>query len=383
MKTDFISQKIDKSNHLNQRRQLRMIESMEGVECTINGKKFINFSSNNSLGLAQHPLLKEQSIEFLNKYGTGSTASRLVCGTQTFHDETEKRLAELLGYESALIFNSGFQANLTVIPALMDRHSCILADKACHNSLLQGAKLSEANLIRFRHNDLDHLEYLLKSEIAQKGRKLIISESIFSMDGDVSDIDKLIHLANQYDALLYIDDAHAFGIAGDKGMGLAANKKGIDIVAGGFGKGAGAFGGYIGCTARMREYLIQFCSGFLYSTALPSSVVGSIQAALRLIPDLNKSRETLNFHADYLRKELRRLGFDVGSSSTHIIPLVLGNETKALSMTSHLEEKGILAVAIRPPTVSAGCSILRISLSSLHSIQHIQQLIDTLASLNG
>lgn len=369
-----ISEKIERRRFDNQLRRLRTIDGMDGIEATIEGKRLVNFCSNNYLGLANHPGLVRRSVAFTEDYGTGAAASRLVTGHFDYHAKVEDKLAKALGQESALLFNSGYQANLSILPALADRNAVIYADRACHHSLLQGAKLSGAKLQRYRHNDLIHLEELLKNG-DEKARKIIVTETLFSMDGDYSDIDGLIRLSKHCDAWLYIDDAHAFGIDGARGFGCGESRKGIDFLVGGFGKAAGAFGGYVGCSSTMKEYLIQFAPGLIYSTAMPASVVGAIDAALDIIPTMAKERENLKQHAAFLRHQLKTEGFDTGLSASHIIPLILYNEQDALALAAQLEEEGILALAIRPPTVPRGSSRLRISLSALHTPEQIEHLI--------
>lgn len=379
MKEKFILEKIQERKQKLQYRSLRTIESVEGVEVVYDGKRFINFSSNNYLGLANHPALKKSGIDFIEKYGTGALASRLLSGTHSYHDLIELHLAKLIGTETALLLNSGFQANLTLLSALGDSKSLILIDKACHNSLIQGALLSRAQIMRYRHNDLNHLTQLLeKSKSRQYTQKIIVTETIFSMDGDVSDIDLLISLADCHQAFLFLDESHAFGVAGINGMGLAAHKKGVDLIVGGLGKGAGSFGAYVGCSARMREYLINFCTGIIYSTAMPPSVAGSIYGALLLLPDLIKEREILCQNSQYLRKNLKDLNIETGSSTTHIIPLILKEESQVLSLAKIFEENNILTSAIRPPTVPYNGSRVRLSLSCMHKKEHLDHLLNIL-----
>jgi 8-amino-7-oxononanoate synthase len=375
----FLTDFIDQRKQVNQQRHLRTLIISDQAEVQYNGRTLINFCSNNYLGLANHPLLKQRAIDYINQYGTGATASRLVCGNFHFHEEVEAKIATLMQYESALLFNSGYQANLTLLPALADRYSLILADKHNHHSLLQGAKASGAKVVRYRHNDLNHLEFLLQN--AAQGpytRKWIVTESIFSMDGDSSDLDALAVLSKKYSALLYVDDAHATGIAGVNGMGHTSHRSGMDIAVGVFGKAGGASGAFAACSKLMHTYLIQCCAGIIYSTALPPSIVGAIDGALEIIPQLETERKKLHENITSLRNTLQQLGFNTGASTTHIIPLMMKTEMQALALATWLEQNGILAIAIRPPTVPAGCSCVRISLSAMHTQQHLDQLLTAL-----
>jgi 8-amino-7-oxononanoate synthase len=240
--------------------------------------------------------------------------------------------------------------------------------------LLQGVLLSGAKLLRFRHNDKAHLETLLQAQ--QGAHIIIVSESVFGMDGDRADLATLIALARTCGAMLYIDEAHATGVCGPRGFGLCANYKGqINIAMGTFGKALGSFGAYIACSQSLRDYLIQRCGGLIYSTALPPSVLGANLAALELVPQMDSERAYLQEQSARLRDSLRAQGWDCGASVTHIIPVILGGEDSALNLSERLAERGILAPAIRPPTVPRGSSRLRISLSTAHKTEDIDRLI--------
>lgn len=377
-KSDFLKDELEKrkSNHL--LRKLRSAKPLPGGEIVVDGHKMLNFCSNDYLGLSGHPLLRERAEEYLREYGSGSTASRLVCGNFDCFEKTENKIAQLTGREGALIFNSGFQTNVSLFPALTDSDSLILSDDYNHNSIIQGALLSRCRVERFHHNDLNHLEQLLKENI-NKGfsRILIATESIFSMDGDTSDIDSLIQLSVKYDSLLVVDEAHATGVTGHNGMGLASGKD-IDILMGTFSKAAGSFGAYVAGNNDLREYLINFCYGLIYTTALPPSVVGSIDAAMELIPQMDRERVELSGKAKMLRSSLNNMGYNTGNSTTQIIPLIIGDEKETLSLSKWLEENSVLAMTFRPPTVTKGESRIRLALSALHEEEHIGRLLELL-----
>ncbi|MGB5596821.1 MAG: 8-amino-7-oxononanoate synthase [Crocosphaera sp.] len=376
---DFIEKELQEREKNNNLRQLNSIYPKDAVTIVKNGKTLINFSSNDYLGLSKHPKIITTSQDYLNQYGTGSTASRLVTGTYDIHEKLEQKLAKLCNKESALLFNTGFQANSTIIPALVHKKSLVLCDRLVHNSILQGIFLSQAQWTRYKHNDLGHLDRLLKKAISQGyNRILIVTETVFSMEGDRSDVDALIKLSQQYNTLLYLDDAHSLGIMGEKGMGLTAYKSGIDISLGTFGKAFGSFGAFITASKLMCDYLINCCPGFIYTTALPPAVIGSINAALDIITTLDKDRTYLLQQVDYLQNKLRNLGYQVINSSSPIIPVIIGDEKKALNLSQFLENNGILATAIRPPTVPKNTARIRFVLSSKHQPDQINYLIHLL-----
>ena len=374
-KYNFITSALEerKSSHLF--RSLKTVVPLPDAEVEVNGRKMFNFCSNDYLGLATHPLLKQRSIEYTRRYGAGSTASRLVCGNFDCFDDLEDKLARLTGNESALVFNSGFQANVSLLPALADSDTLILSDYLNHNSIIQGCKLSRCYVNTFHHNDLDHLEDLLKASAGSHSRNFIVTESIFSMDGDVCDIDTLILLSEKYHSILVVDEAHATGVIGKNGMGVSSGKN-VELVMGTFSKGMGSFGAYISSSSMIRDYLINFCNGLIYTTALPPAVIGSIDAALELIPVMNKERNELMANSDKLRNGLKEMGYDTGNSTTHIIPVIIGDEKEALSLSAWLEENSVLATTFRPPTVPRGQSRIRVALTATHNEKHVALLLD-------
>jgi 8-amino-7-oxononanoate synthase len=379
IKKAFIKKGLEDRRAQKLLRRMKEIKPFSGVEIEVDGRRMLNFSSNDYLGLSGHPLLKERSAEFTDRYGSGSTASRLVCGNYECFDLVEKKIAELSGRQSALILNSGFQANASLLPSLVDKDTLVLSDQLNHNSLIQGCLLARCPIERFRHNDMGHLEELLKKHRGKNGgrRILIVTESVFSMDGDRSDIDTLVKLSEDYDAFLYVDEAHATGLFGRNGLGLTSWKD-VDITMGTLGKAAGSFGAYVVCDEEIRDYLINFCYGLIYTTALPPSVLGAIDAAMDLIPAMDKERKELFDKSDYLRKVLNDFGFNTSTSSTHIIPIVIGDEAETMALSTWLEENGILGVTFRYPSVPRGDSRIRLTLSAAHTWEHIELLTDVL-----
>lgn len=338
-------------------------------------ESLLDFTSFDYLSLAKHPLLKKNAEKYLHLYGVGSSGSRLTTGTKGYTVSIESKVAKLKGKEAALVMNSGYQANLSVIACLAGRNSVVYADGLCHNSLLMGAKLSEAKLVRFPHKDYRRLETLLQGE---KKQAIVLTESLFGMDGDFADLDCLINLCTEYGALLYVDEAHATGIYGKKGAGLTEGKEGIDVVMGTFGKALGSFGAYIACSEEMKEYLVNFCGGLIYSTALPPPVMGAQEAALDLLPELEKERGELLTKALWTREKLLEEGWNTGKTTSQIIPIIIGGGEKALAIGEHLKNEGIHLHPIRPPTVPKGTARLRLSLCLHHTEKQIEQLINAL-----
>lgn len=344
-------------------------------------RELLNFSGNDYLGLSSHPALIERAIAAAETWGVGSGASRLVSGTLTLHEKIEAKLARLKNTEAALIFASGYQANATILPALLRRElhghePIVFADELVHNSIHQGCRGAGVLPVFFPHNDLDALESRLKEDAKRPGARFILTESLFSMDGDRTDVAALADLADRYGAFLYLDEAHATGVLGPRGMGLAGEAPGrVPLIMGTFSKALGSFGAYVACSRALRDYLINRCGGFIYSTALPPPVLGAIDAALDLVPTLDEARMRLKGAGKRVRTAFRDAGIDTGLSTTHIVPAILGEETAALAMSRELERVGILGVAIRPPTVPPHTSRIRFSLSAAHSSKDIEQLI--------
>jgi 8-amino-7-oxononanoate synthase len=372
----FIHQSLQERHNQDRLRQLNPIQPIDATQVRQGDRILINFSSNDYLGLSKHPALIDRAQDYSQRYGTSATASRLVAGSYDIHHALEQRLAEALGQEAALLFGTGFQANLTILPTLVDRHSLVLCDRLVHNSLLQGIQLSGSPFRRYRHNDLQALEAaLLAAQARAYNRILIVSETLFSMDGDRSDVPALVALAQRYGAILYLDDAHALGVMGPQGMGLAAHQSGVDLVVGTCGKALGSFGAFVACSRSLRDYLINCCPGVIYTTALPPSVIGSIDAALDLIPGMEADRQRLQAHSNLLRDHLTALGYDSSRSTSQIVPAIVGPEDRTLALAAALERQGFLAIAIRPPTVATGSSRLRFTLSSAHSSAQCEALI--------
>jgi len=382
---ETLSQYVNSLDDKGLRRRLRPVGKTQNGHTDMAGRDIVNFSSNNYMGLAQHPLLIERACKWAQDWGAGSMASRLVCGTMELHDCVEARLQAAKGGEAALVFNSGFQANSAILTALLDKdvlgkEPLVFCDRLNHASMHHGLKAAGIRQIRYRHNDLDHLQDLLRKHEGENAHRFILSESVFSMDGDQSDVDALVGLADKYGAQLYLDEAHATGVLGQNGFGLCAGKN-VQLKMGTFSKALGGFGAYLVCSQAVKDYLVNRCAGFIYSTSLPPAVLGAMDAALELVPSLNAERKRLLDNAEKVRQSFMDCGFDVGESSTQIIPLIIGDETRTLEVARALEDEGVLGIAIRPPTVPRGTSRIRFALSASHSDADIDHLCDVVKRL--
>lgn len=370
---------------LENKKKQRLLRSLTEVlpagkgKIFVNGKKFVNLSSNDYLGLSSHPEIISSSQEAL-RIGAGVCASRLMTGSTSLHHTLEKRTAEFKKKPAALVFNSGYQANVGIISAFCGKDWCIFSDRLNHASIIDGIRLSDAKFFRFLHNDMEHLEKLLKRERNKYSGAFIITETVFSMDGDLSPLKDIVRLKEKYDCVFMVDEAHATGIFGKNGSGLAEEEnvtEKIDIVMGTFSKALGSFGAYAAMSVELKEYFVNTCRSFIYSTALPPLVIAANLAALEIVKKEPVRRQTLLKNAEYLRTRLKSKGFVVKGES-QIIPILTGRSDTAVSMSEFLKEKGYWALPIRPPTVPHGQARLRVSLSYDHDIEEIERFADVL-----
>jgi len=376
---------LDDLEKIGRRRRLRDIDRLADGRVNLGNGPLIDFSSNDYLGLSNHQELVERARQYMARWGAGAAASRLVSGNLQPFSMIEEKIARGKGSEAALLFVSGVQANSTIIPALLDARvldgePLVYVDRLNHASLIQGCRAAGANQIRYRHNDLSHLEELLEQHKEEVRPRFIITETVFSMDGDRSDMQALTTLAKKYGAFIYVDEAHATGVLGHNGFGLAHGLRN-GLAMGTFSKGLGSFGAYVACSHLLRDYLINRCGGVIYATALPPSVLGTIDAAIDLLPDLSLERAIVARHAERFRMALTEAGLDIGLSTTQIVPLILGDEERALEIAKRLEAEGFMAVAIRPPTVPVGTSRIRFSFSAKHLDTQIDSLIEAVIRL--
>ena len=369
-------------DHMAQRhicRVLRPVRHSGPVTVIRDGRALVNFSSNDYLGLSHHPALAARAAQWLHEDGTGAGASRLVTGTSAKHMAVEARLAAFKGAEAALLLASGWQANASVLAAILrlaaDQGAppLVFADRLNHASLHHGCMAAGVRQIRFRHNDLDHLESLLLRHADDPGLRIIVTESVFSMDGDRTDIARLSALARRHGAFTYVDEAHATGVLGPQGRGLCAGHE-IDLVMGTFSKALGGFGAFVTGSRALCDWLVNACSGFVFTTAPPPAMLGAMDAAIECLPQLDEERARLARNAAYIRDVVRGCGLSPEPSTTQIVPIMLGDAARALRFAASLEAQGLLAAAIRPPTVPPNGSRIRLALSAAHTDAMIDQL---------
>ena len=370
-----------KSNHLY--RQRRVLESAQGAEVVVDGKPYLNFCSNDYLGLANHPDVVAAFTAAANDFGVGSGASHLVCGHSSLHHQLEEELADYVGRDRAVLFSTGYMANLGIVNALVGKQDAIFEDKLNHASLLDAGLLSGARFQRFLHNDLESLESRLKKSTEDK--KLIVVDSVFSMDGDLAPLDDLAALAKKYNAGLMADDAHGFGVLGDTGAGCAEHFKldqqQLPVLMATLGKSLGCFGAFAAGSEQLVETLIQFARPYIYTTALPPAIAAAGLASLHIVREDVTRRQHLQSLIAYFRERAEKLGLTLMPSTTAIQPLMIGASEQAIAISDALLEKGFLISAIRPPTVPINSARLRITLSAAHSEQQVERLLVALAEV--
>ncbi|NTV12867.1 MAG: 8-amino-7-oxononanoate synthase [Desulfobulbaceae bacterium] len=335
-----------------------------------------DFSSNDYLALSQHPELIRSSREALEGYGTGVGAARLMSGDLALFHQLEQEIANFKGCAAALLFGSGYMANVGMIPALVGRGDVVFTDRLDHASIYDGCRLAGARLLRFRHNDLAHLEELLKKERGT-GRGLVIVESLYSMDGDIAPLAELVALKNRYSCLLLVDEAHATGLYGQHGAGLiqeAGLADQVEVVVGTFGKALGSYGAYVAGSQELREYLINRARSFIYSTGLPPAVVGASLAAVRLVRNHPELRRQLAERAAYFKDCLIREGLPGIPGPSHIVPVMIGDGATALRLAEECYRVGLFLTAIRPPTVPEGSARVRFSLTLHHRLDELAEV---------
>jgi 8-amino-7-oxononanoate synthase len=377
MSTGFINAELQKIKDAGLYRSLRRVEADQDATLILNGREVINFSSNNYLGIANHPALATAAKAAIDRYGCGSGASRLISGNMTLHEELEKKLAKFKGCEAALVFNSGFQANTGILATLVGEGDVIFSDEFNHASIIDGCRLSRAKSQVYAHGDLDSLETGLRAA-PSGGRKLIVTESIFSMDGDEAPLLDIVELAEKYRAMVMVDEAHGTGVFGPNGAGVVAKlglTERVDIQMGTLGKALGGFGAYVAGSNALRELLINRCRSFIFTTSLPPAVMAMAIAAIDLVVNEPQRRETLRTNCQILRKGLLDLGFELTPSESAILPLIVGDAARCMELSTQLLENGIFAQGIRPPTVPPGTSRLRITLMATHTIQQIEKAL--------
>lgn len=363
-------------------RQRRIVESAQDARICIDGKNMLQFCSNDYLGLANHPELIDAVNAAAKNFGVGSGASHLVSGHSVLHHRLEVRLAELTGRDRALLFSTGYMANLGAVAALVSRGDHVLEDRLNHASLLDAGLLSGARFQRFQHNDIDDLERRL-SKLPEEGSRLVVVDSVFSMDGDAAPLAALAATAQRHNAWLMADDAHGFGVLGEHGGGSAEHfgldQQQLPVLMGTLGKAIGSYGAFIAGSETLIESLIQFARPYIYTTALPPAVAAASLASLDVLRKESWRRSHLQDLINDFRSGAAQLGLPLMTSATAIQPLLVGSDAQAMTISAALEAQGILISAIRPPTVPEGTARLRVTLSAAHSKADVEQLLSTLA----
>lgn len=370
---------------LKEQSNLRSLPRMthDGRDVIVDGQRMLNLSSNDYLGLAADSSLREEFLHTLtpNTFLPTSSSSRLLTGNFTVYEELEAELSRLFGTEAALVFNSGYHANTGILPAVSDAQTLILADKLVHASLIDGIRLSSARCIRYRHNDLPQLERLLKEHHASYRQIIVVTESVFSMDGDEADLAALVRLKRSYDnVLLYVDEAHAFGVRGKQGLGCAEESgtiADIDFLVGTFGKAAASAGAYLVCRKVIREYLVNRMRTLIFTTALPPVNIAWTLFVVRKLAGMGERREHLAHISRTLREALQARGYNCPSTS-HIVPMIIGPSADTRLRADALQRHGFYALPVRPPTVPEGTSRIRFSLTADIQEREIEELIQHL-----
>ena len=377
MALDWLQKQVQDLKDQNLYNNILTIESPIGPEITIGSKKLLNFCSNNYLGIANNPEMKEAAKAAIDEFGIGPTAVRTIAGTTTLHKKLEEKLAEFKKAEAVITFQSGFIANLATIPALTGEGDFIFSDELNHASIIDGCKLSKAEVIRFAHANPVDLEEKIKS-VPTGAKKLVITDGVFSMDGDIAPLDKLYEVTSKYDAILMVDDAHGEGVLGDSGRGIVDHfgmHGKVDIEVGTMSKAFGVVGGFAAGKREIIEWLSQRARPFLFSSAMTIPDTGACIAAVELLEKSGDLVKKLWENADYLRDRLKKLGFDTGISTTPIVPIMLGENKTAQDFSKELFEEGLFAKAIVYPTVPQGKARIRVMNSAGHTKEQLDKAL--------
>lgn len=362
-------------------RSIKDVESKIGLEVTINGKKFINFASNDYLGLSQHPAVREAAVEAIRLFGVGSGASRLLSGGTVIHKKLEELLCAFKGSQSSLILNSGYTANTSIIPSIAEEDDIIFSDELNHASIIDGCRLSRAQRVIYKHGDIEDLRRLMKNSLC-KGKKIVITDTVFSMDGDIAPISDIYEICKNEEALLYLDDAHGTGVLGDGFGALKHFKLNSDkfvIQMGTFSKALGSFGAFVCGSSNLIDWLTNSSRGLIFSTALPASIVASAYASLKILMEDNTFVQKLWENTHNIMGTIRSLGLKTTKTQTPIIPIIFENIKDAMHASKVLQDSNIYAPVIRPPTVKT--PRIRLTVSAAHRPEEIEALKEALKRL--
>ena len=367
---DFITQRLNELKEQGVYRKLPVLESPSGPRCIVNGKNVINLSSNNYLGLANHPRLREAGKKAIDKWGMGAGAVRTIIGTMSIHEELEEKLAKFKHVEAVLVFQSGFTANAGAIPGIVDKGDVIISDELNHASIIDGCRLSRADVVRYKHSDMEDLERVINEVKDNYNIKLIITDGVFSMDGDIAKLPEIVELAEKYGCLTYVDDAHSSGVLGKSGQGSAHHfglSDRVDVQIGTLSKAIGVVGGYVAGRRNLIDWLNHRGRPFLFSTAAPPAVAAACIEAVNILSESTELTDRMWDNANHFKKKLNELGFNTGKSETPITPVITGDDRKAVELSKRLFEEGVFAQAIVFPTVPKGGARVRTIVTAAHT----------------
>jgi len=375
---EFLQKKVQELKEQGLYKELVTLEGPSDAECIINGKKVINLSSNNYLGFANHPRLKKAAIAAIEKYGAGAGAVRPIIGNMKIHDDLEKLLAEFKREEAVLAFQSGFNCNAGVIQALTDKGDLIISDQLNHASIIDGTRLSKADKAVFQHSDMADLERVLKEKRNNYNNVLIITDGVFSMDGDIAKLPEIVALAEKYNCLTYVDDAHSSGVLGESGRGTVDHFKlhgRVDVAMGTLSKAIGVVGGYVAGKKVTIDWLKNRGRPFLFSTGLPPAAVGAAIEAVKMLMESTEYTDKLWANAKHFKEGLGKLGYNIGHSETPITPIIIGDEAKTLEFSKKLFENGLFSGPIVFPTVPKGTGRVRCMVTAGHTTEQLDRAV--------
>ena len=383
MAFEHITEAINEMKEQGTFRKLVPLESAQGNEVMVDGKSLVQLSSNNYLGLANHPRLKKAAIEAVEQYGAGTGSVRTIAGTFEMHEAFERELAEFKHTEASLVFQSGFATNLGVLSALLGPEDVVISDALNHASIIDGIRLTKAARRIYKHVDLEDLEKALQ-ETQDYRTRLIVTDGVFSMDGNIAPLPAIVELAEKYDAAVMVDDAHASGVLGKNGRGTV-NHFGLDgrvaLQVGTLSKAIGVLGGYVACSQDIRDFLIHKGRPFLFSTSHPPAVVAANREAIRVMKEEEELFDKLWANTEFFKNGLRELGFDIGQATTPITPVMLGEETLAHTFSDRLKERGVFAQSIAFPTVEKGKARIRTIVTAEHTRDDLERALDAFKSV--
>ena len=377
---NFLKEKINELKEDGVYRKLPILESPNQAEVVLNGKKVINLSSNNYLGFANHERLKNASIQAIEKYGAGAGAVRTIIGNMQIHEDLDKILAEFKREEAAFVFQSGFNCNAGTIQAITEKGDLIISDELNHASIIDGTRLSRADRSIFKHSDMNSLEEILKESRDKYRNVLIITDGVFSMDGDIAKLPEIVDLAEKYEAMTYVDDAHGSGVLGENGRGTVDHfnlHRRVDFTIGTLSKAIGVVGGYVAGSKTMYEWLNHRARPVLFSTSLPPAALGAIIEAIKMLMESSQYTDKLWENARYFKDKMASLGFNTGHSETPITPVIIGEESKSMEFSRKLLENGVFVSAIVFPTVAKGAGRVRCMITAEHTKEQLDQAVAT------